>query len=1724
VRKTNLRNSLFSCLSLMFSILLFAAVTQAQEITTVAGTGTAGYNGDNIPATSAKLYSPFGVAVDSAGNLYIADTDNNRIREVSAATGVITTVAGNGIDGFSGDNGPATSAKLASPQGVAVDSVGNLYIADTNNSRIREVSAASGVITTVAGGGSGCPMQTDSIGDGCPATSASLFYANGVALDSNGNFYIADGDNRRIREVSAASGIITTVAGGGSGCAGQTDSVGDGCPATSAELYIPEGVALDSSLNLYIADRDNRVREVSAATGIITTVAGNGNDGYSGDGGPATSAELAAPNSIALDSVSNLYIADSNNSRIREVSAATGVITTVAGGGTGCAGQTDSVGDDCAATSAELSIPYGVAVDSNGNLYIADSSHARIRKVSVTTPDPLSKTLGDCGCPTANVVGQAGVGEPISVGTGNVFERVADYATAGQNPLSFTRYYNSLMSTTYPNTFATTLGVNWRGTYDSYLHITPATGQATSVVAERADGQVIRFTVNGSAWTTDSDVDATLAQSGSTWTLKDHNDTVFSYTGLSTGEGLLNSITLRNGYTQTLTYNGTQLQTVSDSYNRQLGFSYFSDGMLETVTTPDTLVLTYGFTAATGGDQLTSVTYNTNPVTSQTYVYGNSTLPFALTGIIDENNNRFATWTYNSLGQGLTSQHGTGTSTADLTTLTYNSTGTTKVTNAFGVADTYSFSTLQNVPKATQISRAKTSTTAAATRTFTYDTNGFLNSETDWNGNQTTYVNNTNGNPLTINYAVGSTQAYTVTISYDPVFIRLPHQIVTPGLTSTFIYDGSGNPLSRTDLDTTTNTVPYSTNGQSREFQYTWSSTGQELSVQLPRTDVTAKTKFGYSGGTLISITDALGHETQTTKYTGGGLPQTVIDPNNVTTTLTYDLRLNLHTSTLQTTAGNLVTTWNYDPANNLQSKQLPDNSQLNYGYDTAHRLTSIADLFGNTTTYTLDALGDRTLIEVTNSSNKETWKHSGVFDALGRMTSDIGGMGQTTKTTYDPMGNALTITPPSPSGEMTQTYDALNRLATHANPAPSGTTTYTYDAHNRVLSVKDANGNTTSYVYDGFGDRTQTASPDSGTSVFYYNPDRDLTKKVLPGPLTMNATFDALDRNLTVVWTGDTTLNVTNTYDQTGHGFGIGRLTSSVDQPGTLSLTYDERGNITNEIRIVTGVGTLTTSTSFDAASNVASITYPSTTLVSYTRDSMGRVTAVTAKPPGASTASNVVTGVTYEPFPEFAATGSAPVTGLSFGNGVTGTYGYDLAYRPTTRVDAGTASVQNLTYGYFANDSVETITDADNAANSQTLAYEATDWLETATSGKGGYGTFAFTWDKVGNVMSQTVNGTETTYTYTADTNRLASFTTGTTKETVTTKPAGNIGTFKIGSTAEETLVYNKANQVASSTSTSQMATYEYDLTGQRLEKSLPGENPILYQFSRTGGELLAENDLHSGTTADYIYLNGKPIGEVNPTNGDVYFTHTDRLGTPQTLTESTQAVAWHTTYQPFGASNVITGPLVVQSLRLPGQQFDPESGFNHNGFRDYAPTLTRYVESDPIGLAGGINTYGYVGQNPVNVIDPLGLSGWLTIYSSGTSWIGNHSWISYTPDGSGTTTYGTWGPGSNLDGTGLLSNQEVGRGSDASRTEYLNDLQEAQLMALIQQYKSQGANGWQYGSNCSTFAANAWDSATGEALNTLWGGISNPATLTSSIISANGGQANLTLQIYLNGKPIQ
>jgi RHS repeat-associated protein len=329
-------------------------------IDTMAGTGTRGYSGDGGPAAEAQLNCPYGVAVDAAGNIFIADSSNHCIRKVDAS-GIITTVAGTGTWGYSGDGGPAAEAQLYYPQGVAVDAAGSIFIADGNHC-IRKVDA-SGIITTVAGTGT-----WGYSGDGGPAAEAQLGWPRGVAMDTAGSIFIADSGNDRIRKVDA-SGIITTVAG-----TGTWGYSGDGDPATEAQLKSPRGVAMDTAGNIFIADSSNQCIRKVDASGIITTVAGTGTGSYRGDGGPATEAWLYYPHGVAVDAAGNIFIADKWNQRIRKVDAS-GIITTVAGTGTW-----GYRGDGGPATEAWLYYPHGVAVDAAGSIFIADGNHC-IRKV-----------------------------------------------------------------------------------------------------------------------------------------------------------------------------------------------------------------------------------------------------------------------------------------------------------------------------------------------------------------------------------------------------------------------------------------------------------------------------------------------------------------------------------------------------------------------------------------------------------------------------------------------------------------------------------------------------------------------------------------------------------------------------------------------------------------------------------------------------------------------------------------------------------------------------------------------------------------------------------------------------------------------------------------------------------------------------------------------------------------------------------------------------------------------------------------------------------------------------------------------------------------------------------------------------------------------------------------------------------------------------------------------
>lgn len=349
----------------------FPLTVRSQTISTIAGTGTIGYSGDGASAIGCQFNHPVDLAIGRSGRIYTVDAGNYRVRVISS-TGLISTVAGNGVSGFSGDGGPATAAEIT-PSGIAVDDSENIYIAESSNHRIRKVNSA-GVITTVAGNGT-----LGLTGDGGAATAAAIGAPTDVTVDHSGNLYFIQYAENKIRKISS-SGIIITIAG-----TGATGYSGDGGPATAATFHYPSSILTDRFDNLYIGDQlNNVIRKITVGSNNISTIAGDGTSGYFGDHGPATMAKLNNPWSMAVDDSGNVFIADSYNHVIRKVFAdLPNTIVTLAGNG-----FVGNTGDGGPATDAELNFPAGIAVDQSGNIYVSDQQNNNIREL-VLVPNKI---------------------------------------------------------------------------------------------------------------------------------------------------------------------------------------------------------------------------------------------------------------------------------------------------------------------------------------------------------------------------------------------------------------------------------------------------------------------------------------------------------------------------------------------------------------------------------------------------------------------------------------------------------------------------------------------------------------------------------------------------------------------------------------------------------------------------------------------------------------------------------------------------------------------------------------------------------------------------------------------------------------------------------------------------------------------------------------------------------------------------------------------------------------------------------------------------------------------------------------------------------------------------------------------------------------------------------------------------------------------------------------
>ncbi len=1019
-------------------------------------------------------------------------------------------------------------------------------------------------------------------------------------------------------------------------------------------------------------------------------------------------------------------------------------------------------------------------------------------------------------------------GNPVNVGTGNKYQSEIDLISNGLGQLRIERAYNS-----YPNpeliepiTWIENLG-RWTFFYTQQLKIIEGDTNIDTVFAFRPDGGLFYFIKSGAIWNgEDSEVtqleeisDGQGLRIG--WRYIEADQSVEEYDL----DGKLLLIADRNGNTQTLTYNATSglLEQVDTNTGDYLTFTHDIEDRIATINDNSSPTKTWTYQYDANGN-LELVTFP--DATVKQYHYEDLNFPHALTGITDEKGIRFAIWNYDSSGRAITSEHAGG---VENHTFVYNADGSTTITNPLGKDTTYHFIVLHGLKKLTQVEGHASTNCLAANQDYTYDTNGFLTSKTDWNGNSTTYIPDARGLETSRTEASGTPEARTVTTEWHTTY-RTPTKITEPGLETSFTHDGSGNVLTRTLKDLATNDTRITT--------WTYSTLGQVLTEDGPRTDVTDVTTMAYhicttgsECGQVHTITNALGHVSTISQYNEFGQPTHVTDENGTPIVITYDSRQRLTNVLFD---GTFSTTLAYDNAGLVTRITAPNGSFLDYEYDDAQRHDAIEDALGNRIEYTLDNAGNRTKIDVKDSAQVLRNTQTVIYDELSRMIGTIGANSQTVDYGYDPNYNLTSITEGSNPASANQ-FNALNNLI-QVTDADSGITQYDYDGQNRVTTVTDPNSLVTTYTYNGFGDRLTTDSPDTGLTVVTYDEAGNVDTQTDARSKLTTHTYDALNRRTLSTYT-DSSLNITYTYDDTTSGNeGIGNLTGITDGSGSTSYTYDTRGLITN-VSTVIGTTNYAIDYGYDSSGQITSITYPSGRVVDYTYNTANQITQV-------STTKDLVTTVladtfTYEPF--------GPAKSMNYGNGLSALNTYDQDYRATSLF---TGSVLNRSYLYDGINNIDSITDGLTSANNQTLDYDVLNRLTDAT---GAYGDFDYAYDATGNRSSLTLNGTQVdTYNYTTGTHHLDDIT-GTNPQTFAYDLAGNTTTRNT-----VTQVFDDRGRMSQSTLSGVTTDYLYNALGQRAEKSSQSSTTqFLYSLQ---GQLLVEESGNSGI--EYAYLNGQPV----------------------------------------------------------------------------------------------------------------------------------------------------------------------------------------------------------------------------------------------------------------------
>lgn len=1176
--------------------------------------------------------------------------------------------------------------------------------------------------------------------------------------------------------------------------------------------------------------------------------------------------------------------------------------------------------------------------------------------VPVANAEDPGKTNGK-PCPSC--------GNPVSPANGNKFETAVDYLASGPFPLRWTRTYNSRSPFVYGS-----MGRRWLGPYDSFITESTSGGITTAIVT-RPDGKSFAFSVSSGVGTPDSDITDTLERTSS--------PTGWKYTETATGEvwiyetteqySRVKSVENRQGIKLSLNYGADNLLTsIQDPFGKQLSFAYDTQRRLTTITIPSggTIAYTYGTE-----DVLLTVTYPDSRVL--TYVYNESShtsgtdQPQALTGIIDEKSVRFATFDYDSQGRVVSSQHAGG---ANLTTLSYSS-GTTRVTEwitgSTNAARDYAFSTALGAIRNTSITPVITGDycPSCGPQSMTYDANNNVTSRIDWNGNRTNYTYDTTRNLETSRTegldSSGGTTAVTRTIAtvWHSTF-QLPAVIAEPLRITTFTYNGDGSTTCGTisgstlvpgvlctkSEQATTDTdgsqgIKATTVGNPREWKYTYNPNGLPLTVKGPRTDITDDiTTYAYytnnptcpttatgstaagCGGQLASVTNALNQTTLVDGYNANGQPVSVTDPNGLVTAFAYDARQRLTSRNV----GGEITSYGYDYTGQLTTLTLPDSSYLGFTYDDAHRLTAIAltssdGKLSDKIAYTLDLLGNRTLEQVKDSSNTVVQTKSRVFSTISRLLQEIGASKQTTAFAYDAQGNVTSVTDPLSLVTSSQ-FDQLNRFKQVTDPA-SGVTAFASNGLDALVQVTDPRTLATTYTINGLGNLTLQQSPDTGSTTNTFDDAGNLLTSTDAKSQQTTFVYDKLNRVTSITFSDGSKQEFV--YDLGTNG--LGRLTSITEKNAsnvTVSLTeygYDQKGRVTSDARTVNSIP-YTTGYSYDSFGRLSGLSYPVTgRTVSYSFDGLGRINQITTTK-SAVTQTILSSGV-YQPF--------GVAKGWTMGN----SQAYSRTVDQDGRISSYTLGSSTIGIGFDDASRITCISPSTCPSATPTIISTSTD---------------AYTYDTASNRIATLTPAGSSTRNFTLDAN---------------------------GSTTSDgvnSFAYDKKGRMSQSTAGSVATTYQVNALGQRIRKSNSIEDTV-YLYDKEG-RLIAEGTAAGAIAKEYVYLNDIPVAVI--VGQTIYYIHPDHLNTPRLVSDQAQQWAWRWGQtDPFGNSAPDSQSRITLNLRFPGQYSDAETGLNYNYFRDYQSAIGRYIQSDPIGLAGGLNTYVYVKGNPLRYRDPLGLT---------------------------------------------------------------------------------------------------------------------------------------------------